>query len=83
MKPAQILIRYARGQRTAFKEMGFFDLKREKAVKEILRVSAFFIKSDRRGWVTQIEDEIRELLPSEDNEKKKELREQILQLLNN
>jgi hypothetical protein len=82
-KPAQILIAYARQQRKAFKAFGLWDKQKEKAAQRILEVSQFFLRSEKTGWIHQIRQEVLELLPAEENEPKKELREKILILINN
>lgn len=82
-RPAQILIAYARRQKKAFQAFGLWDKRKERAAKRILEVSQFFLNTEKTGWVHQIRQEVLELLPAEENEPKKELREQILFLINN
>lgn len=80
--PAQEVIAFVKCQKRAFKEFGLWDDAKEKAGEKVLRVCGFFMKTPKTGWIQQIKEEVLELLPSEENEAKKELRSKILNLFN-
>ncbi|WP_114752337.1 hypothetical protein [Pleomorphovibrio marinus] len=81
MKPAQILISFARQREKAYQAYGLCEDRKAKSIAKIKRVSGFFLQSDKKGWIKQIESEIREILPTDDSQFQKS-KERVLQLLN-
>lgn len=68
MIPAQLLISFARKRKKAYKVYGALDTEREKAAAEIIRVSQFFLKTNKSGWVHQIKKQIEILMPDPESQ---------------
>lgn len=80
MKPAQIILSFARQREEAYKAYGLFEDEKAKAISNIKKVSSFFLKTDKTGWIKQIEGDIYKVLPSEESPQKM-AREKILSLM--